>query len=96
MAVVEACTVLKVHLRPYKEAKSDAKWEDWVSAAYFDRASLSPTGLYKTPDIGYAWEKNCDNLFKYFIQGTSVSEVEIDCLTGDHTVLRTDIVMDVG
>ena len=26
----------------------------------------------------------------------SFSLVEIDCLTGDHVVLRTDIVMDLG
>lgn len=29
-------------------------------------------------------------------QGVACSEVEIDLLTGDHTVLRTDIKMDVG
>ena len=34
--------------------------------------------------------------FNYFSFGAAVSEVEIDCLTGDHNVLRTDIVMDVG
>ncbi|RXG72356.1 Xanthine dehydrogenase/oxidase, partial [Armadillidium vulgare] len=36
------------------------------------------------------------NPFNYFAFGAAASEVEIDCLTGDHTVLRTDIVMDVG
>jgi len=29
-------------------------------------------------------------------QGVAVSEVELDVLTGDHTVLRTDIKMDIG
>ena len=32
----------------------------------------------------------------YFTQGVATSEVEIDCLTGDSHVIRTDIVMDVG
>lgn len=36
------------------------------------------------------------NAFNYFTYGVAVSEVEIDCLTGDHQVLRTDIVMDLG
>ena len=34
--------------------------------------------------------------FSYFTYGAAASEVEIDCLTGDHIVLRTDIVMDLG
>ena len=32
----------------------------------------------------------------YFAYGAGCSEVEVDTLTGDVTVLRTDIVMDVG
>ena len=34
--------------------------------------------------------------FNYFTQGVACSEVEIDCLTGDAVVLRTDINMDIG
>jgi len=34
--------------------------------------------------------------FNYFCYGASTSEVELDCLTGDLTVLRTDLIMDVG
>lgn len=35
-------------------------------------------------------------MFNYFTFGAAVSEVEIDCLTGDHQVIRSDIVMDLG
>lgn len=34
--------------------------------------------------------------FNYFCYGAALSEVEIDCLTGDMMVRRTDICMDVG
>jgi xanthine dehydrogenase/oxidase len=34
--------------------------------------------------------------FNYFVFGTAVSEVELDTLTGDWQLLRSDIVMDVG
>lgn len=67
-----------------------------MSAAFFQRISLSSTGYYATPDITYDPETNIGNPFNYFTYGVAVSEVEIDCLTGDHLVLKTDIVMDLG
>lgn len=36
------------------------------------------------------------NPYLYFSHGAACTEVEIDCLTGDHNVKRVDIVMDVG
>ncbi len=42
------------------------------------------------------WEAGKGNIFNYFAYGASCSEVEVDCLTGDFTVLRTDIIEDVG
>lgn len=50
----------------------------------------------RAPDVGYSFETNSGNPFNYFSYGVACSEVEIDCLTGDHKNLRTDIVMDVG
>ncbi|XP_041469067.1 xanthine dehydrogenase/oxidase-like [Lytechinus variegatus] len=95
-AIEVACQTLKQRLEPYMHASPKGNWDDWVDAAYRDRVSLSTTGFYKTPDLTYDWEKNEGKLFHYFSWGVGVSEVEIDCLTGDHTTLRTDIVMDVG
>jgi xanthine dehydrogenase/oxidase len=34
--------------------------------------------------------------FNYFTQGAAFSEVEVDVLTGDHRVIRSDCVVDVG
>uniref|UniRef100_A0A4W5RZF3 Aldehyde oxidase 5 n=1 Tax=Hucho hucho TaxID=62062 RepID=A0A4W5RZF3_9TELE len=52
-------------------------------------------GVGKTAqtDLGPGYEGTA---YYYFTFGACCSEVEIDCLTGDHKNLRTDIVMDVG
>ncbi|XP_042789247.1 xanthine dehydrogenase/oxidase-like isoform X2 [Panthera leo] len=95
-AIYEACQTILKRLEPFKKKNPSGSWEDWVTAAYLDAVSLSATGFYTTPNIGYSFETNSGNPFHYFSYGVACSEVEIDCLTGDHKNLRTDIVMDVG
>uniref|UniRef100_A0A8C5P1W4 Xanthine dehydrogenase/oxidase n=1 Tax=Jaculus jaculus TaxID=51337 RepID=A0A8C5P1W4_JACJA len=95
-AVYAACQTILKRLEPFKKKNPKGSWEDWVTAAYLDAVSLSATGFYKTPNLGYSFETNSGNPFHYFSYGVACSEVEIDCLTGDHKNLRTDIVMDVG
>lgn len=96
MAILDACTKILKRLEKYRELHPTEDWDSWVSKAYFDRVSLSATGFYSTPDIGYDIEKNEGKAFNYYTPGAACSEVEIDCLTGDHVVIRTDIVMDLG
>jgi hypothetical protein len=60
-------------LEPYK--KGGGCWEGWVKAAYLTQTNLSAIGFYKCPDTN-----------KYISFGAACTEVEIDCLTGDHTV----------
>ncbi|XP_006901194.1 PREDICTED: xanthine dehydrogenase/oxidase [Elephantulus edwardii] len=95
-AVYKACQTILERLEPFKKQKPNGSWEDWVTDAYTNAVSLSATGFYKTPDLGYSFETNSGKPFHYFSYGVACSEVEIDCLTGDHKNLHTDIVMDVG
>ena len=67
-----------------------------VQQAYLKQVSLSSTGFYKTPGIYFDREKGQGKPFYYFAYGMSVSEVEIDTLTGMYKLLRTDIIHDVG
>ncbi|MEI6681367.1 MAG: xanthine dehydrogenase molybdopterin binding subunit [Bacteroidota bacterium] len=60
------------------------------------QVSLSSTGYYKTPGIFFDREAGQGNPFHYFAFGMAVSEVITDTLTGAHTLLRTDILHDVG
>eukprot|EP00112_Aurelia_sp_Birch-Aquarium-sp1_P022397 Seg63.5 transcript_id=Seg63.5/GoldUCD/mRNA.D3Y31 product="Xanthine dehydrogenase" protein_id=Seg63.5/GoldUCD/D3Y31 len=94
MAVIDACEKILKRLEPYK--KEGTTWDDWVTVGFFNRVSLSATGFYKTPDVGYDIKTNSGRAFDYYTFGVGCSLVEIDCLTGDHKVLRTDIVMDLG
>ncbi|XP_022085904.1 xanthine dehydrogenase/oxidase-like [Acanthaster planci] len=96
MAIKTACETVLHNLEPFMRDNPKGTWEDWVKAAYLNRVSLSTTGFYSGPDLKFDRQTGRGKRFSYFCCGTAVSEVEIDCLTGDHQVLRTDIVMDVG
>ena len=105
MAVLDACNQILVRLKPLKESlAADISWEDLIQAAFFTRVDLSAHGYFAVDSerCGYDWDLICDDNskrghpFNYFTQGAACAEVEIDCLTGDSTVLRVDVVMDVG
>ncbi|XP_071497501.1 xanthine dehydrogenase/oxidase-like [Diadema antillarum] len=95
-AVKIACDKLLMRLQPFKEINADGTWEEWVFAAYSARVNLSATGFYKEPDITWSWDTKSGNPFNHYTYGAAVSEVEVDVLTGEHCVLRTDIVMEIG
>ncbi|EPY77221.1 aldehyde oxidase 3-like protein [Camelus ferus] len=42
------------------------------------------------------WEKEEGDAYPYYVYGAACSEVEVDCLTGAHKLLRTDIFMDAA
>jgi xanthine dehydrogenase large subunit len=60
------------------------------------RISLSASGFYSTPGIGWDRQTGKGTPFRYYAFGMAVTEVEIDVLTGCHSILRTDILHDVG
>ncbi|KAK3289624.1 hypothetical protein CYMTET_2955 [Cymbomonas tetramitiformis] len=86
-AVKEACATVAQRLAKYTSAGKS--WADAVTAAITDAVCLSATGWYVAP-------KPEHGASTYATYGACCSEVEIDVLTGEVQVLRTDIVMDQG
>nr|XP_020667413.1 aldehyde oxidase [Pogona vitticeps] len=63
----------------------------------FDQSiNLSATGYFRGYEANMDWEKGEGHPFEYFVCGAACTEVEIDCLTGDHKNIKTDIVMEIG
>lgn len=71
-------------------------FNDAVMMTYMNQISLSATGFYRTPDIGWDKVAGWGKPFNYFAFGMCVSEVMVDTLTGFYKNLRTDILHDVG
>ena len=67
-----------------------------VQSAWANRVSLSATGYYRTPKIHYDRDSFSGRPFFYFAWGAAVTEVVVDVLTGEHRVLRVDILHDCG
>jgi xanthine dehydrogenase large subunit len=67
-----------------------------VREAYLAQISLSATGYYRTPDICFDKETGRGKPFHYFAYGAAVTEVGVNGLTGEHRLLRVDILHDVG
>ena len=73
-----------------------ASFADVAKKAHRARVSLSSTGYYSTPKIHYDTKLHRGRPFYYFAYGASVSEVEVDTLTGEYRLRRTDILHDAG
>ena len=71
-------------------------FEELIQGAWFERISLSSTGFYRTPRINYDRTTFSGRPFFYYAYGAAVSEVIIDTLTGEHRILRVDILHDCG
>ena len=76
--------------KPFPGANWQEKWPKIVAAAHGDRIDLAAHAFYKTkrvtdtqPYTYYSWSVGC-------------SEVEVDVLTGQVTVLRADLLIDAG
>jgi xanthine dehydrogenase large subunit len=67
-----------------------------VESAYRQRLPLFAAGFYRTPEIHYDPKTFRGRPFYYFAYGAAVSEVEIDVFTGQHRLLRADLLEDVG
>ena len=74
-------------------------WPKVVFAAFNDRIDLSAQALYSSPDLSEVTPPTGDgpaSPFYYFTWSAACSEVEIDVLTGELEVVRSDILYDAG
>ncbi|KAJ1963652.1 hypothetical protein GGI12_001932 [Dipsacomyces acuminosporus] len=93
-AVFKACEALAARLKPYR--KANMPFARSVLAAYEDQVDLSERAFFKLESIPQDFAHKRGFNYFYYTQGVAVSEVELDTLTGSHTIRRVDILMDVG
>lgn len=88
----------KVHFEAGKVfvGGEELSFAEAAQSAYEAQVSLSATGFYKTPKLGWDRVRGEGRPFYYFAYGAAVSEVVIDTLTGEHRILRADILHDAG
>jgi xanthine dehydrogenase large subunit len=67
-----------------------------VEAAYKSRIALFAHGYYRTPEIHFDPKTATGRPFHYFAYAAAVSEVEVEGFTGEHRILRADLLEDVG
>ncbi|XP_030572036.1 aldehyde oxidase 4-like [Drosophila novamexicana] len=86
ISVRKACDTLNQRLEPVKRRLgAKASWQQVVESAFIQSISLIATESYKMGDQS-----------NYSIYGLSLSELELDILTGNHLIRRVDILEDAG
>ncbi|KAL7291951.1 hypothetical protein TKK_0014241 [Trichogramma kaykai] len=86
-ATLRACKILLERLQPIKDSLGGKpKWGELIMAAHNKNVDLCASFMFNA-------EQDVKN---YPIYGVTVSEVEIDVLTGQHLISRVDILEDAG
>jgi len=86
-----------------KDAEGRLIWDNVVKLAYMARVNLSEQVRFRQkggelPDTGLSFDKGSEDVDQFvgYTYSAACTEVEIDVLTGETTVLRTDIFYDAG
>ena len=86
----------QVRAGSHQDQSKGVAFDALCEAAYLRQVSLSATGYYRTPDIGYDKKSAHGKPFHYFAYGVCAAEVELDGTTGMKRVRRVDVLHDVG
>ncbi|XP_049766804.1 uncharacterized protein LOC126100259 [Schistocerca cancellata] len=87
-ATMRACEELMQRLAPVKAKLENPTWKDLIAAAYSANVDLCCSFMMYA---GIA-----DTIAPYKVYGVTVAEAEIDVLTGQHQLLRVDVLEDAG
>ncbi|KAG8310134.1 hypothetical protein J6590_069746 [Homalodisca vitripennis] len=87
LAVERCCEELNRRLEPIRAAGEYRTFADLIQAAYLADIDLK---------VSYLFAPNQGDLKQYNVYGASVLEVEVDILTGEHKIIRVDILEDAG
>ena len=109
-AVEKACRVLRERLQEFCVTMEQylphdriddwrtnwgEKWQEIVFKAWYHRVNLGAVETYKSPHYkGPSYRNPQGKPFLYFSLGATVTEVEIDVLSGEFKIPRADVVMD--
>ncbi|WP_372365309.1 molybdopterin cofactor-binding domain-containing protein [Candidatus Uabimicrobium sp. HlEnr_7] len=83
--------------RVYIEGKETSKdWTSIIHQAYMKRICLAEQAHYKVPNIHWDNDTYKGNPFSYYVFGTAITEVTIDCLRGTYVIDSVKVVQDAG
>lgn len=74
----------------------ETPFEEVLKRAYIAQINLGEKAFYRT--LGLSFDKKIckGNPFFYYVYGVCISEIQLDLLTGEHIILRSDIIHDTG
>jgi len=95
-AVFKACQELNHRIQPIRDEHPDWTWEQICSYGFFNKLDMQASGFNKMPNSVYDHHTGKGRESYYLIWTVVFCLVELDVLTGEHVVLRADIVHDCG
>ncbi|KAJ1949796.1 hypothetical protein FBU59_000985 [Linderina macrospora] len=95
-AVLKACRALAARLQPFRDRMPNSDFAAVVGAAFADQVDLSERAFFGIDGLPEDFANKRGFNYLYYTQGVAIAEVELDTLTGSHTIHRADILMDVG
>ncbi|XP_045773784.1 xanthine dehydrogenase-like [Maniola jurtina] len=85
IGVRRCCEELLARLEPIRKQMNNPSWKDLIKEAYKQQIDLQVHNYTTQNDTQ-----------KYNVYGVTLAEVEIDVLTGEHSILRVDLIEDAG